>query len=92
MKSNEQGPDWQNLSILERNTVQPHAHLIPYEDWDTQDYDTSEWDTIPVPANWQLDGYGKPHYSSCPYPFPINPPYVPSAESGGLLSEKLGAA
>lgn len=35
------------------------------------------WPTIPVPSNWQMFGYGRPHYSSCPYPFPIDPPHVP---------------
>ncbi|WP_159881715.1 glycoside hydrolase family 2 TIM barrel-domain containing protein [Paenibacillus puerhi] len=40
-------------------------------------YSTSEWPLIPVPSNWQLQGYGRPHYSSCPYPFPIDPPHVP---------------
>ncbi|MGG1554752.1 glycoside hydrolase family 2 TIM barrel-domain containing protein [Paenibacillus ferrarius] len=40
-------------------------------------YDASGWDTLPVPSNWQLHGYGRPQYSSCPYPFPIDPPYVP---------------
>lgn len=33
--------------------------------------------TIPVPANWQFHGYGRPHYSSCLYPFPLDPPHVP---------------
>lgn len=41
-------------------------------------YDTSDWDQIPVPSNWQLHGYGIPHYSSSRYPFPIDPPNVPS--------------
>jgi beta-galactosidase/beta-glucuronidase len=35
------------------------------------------WDTLPVPGHWQLHGYGKPHYSSSYYPFPIDPPHVP---------------
>ncbi|MGB3727260.1 MAG: glycoside hydrolase family 2 TIM barrel-domain containing protein [Glaciecola sp.] len=26
------------------------------------DYDVSQWDDIPVPANWQLQGYGVPNY------------------------------
>jgi beta-galactosidase len=26
------------------------------------EYDVSEWDDIPVPANWQLQGYGAPNY------------------------------
>ena len=46
-------------------------------------YSTGDWDTIPVPSNWQLHGYGRPHYSSSYYPFPIDPPYVPSENPVG---------
>ncbi|XID90582.1 glycoside hydrolase family 2 TIM barrel-domain containing protein [Paenibacillaceae bacterium WGS1546] len=35
-------------------------------------------DTLAVPSNWQLHGYGRPQYSSCPYPFLLDPPHVPS--------------
>ncbi|MBN1666141.1 MAG: hypothetical protein JW862_03610, partial [Anaerolineales bacterium] len=35
-------------------------------------YDTSTWDTIPVPANWQLQGHDIPMYTNIQYPFPIN--------------------
>ncbi|QJD81974.1 glycoside hydrolase family 2 TIM barrel-domain containing protein [Cohnella herbarum] len=41
------------------------------------DFRDEDWDQIPVPGNWQMNGYGSPHYSSCPYPFPIDPPNVP---------------
>ncbi len=40
-------------------------------------YADRDWDELPVPGNWQLHGYGRPHYSSCPYPFPVDPPNVP---------------
>ncbi|MBD0378648.1 glycoside hydrolase family 2 TIM barrel-domain containing protein [Paenibacillus sedimenti] len=40
-------------------------------------YKTDDWSTIPVPGNWQMHGYGRPHYSSSYYPFPIDPPHVP---------------
>lgn len=33
-------------------------------------------DSIRVPSNWQMEGYGKPHYTNIQYPFPINPPYT----------------
>ncbi|MDQ1913639.1 glycoside hydrolase family 2 TIM barrel-domain containing protein [Paenibacillus sp. GD4] len=46
-------------------------------------YDDSGWDSIPVPSHWQLLGYGRPHYSSCPYPFPIDPPHVPTRNPVG---------
>ena len=41
-------------------------------------YDTSEWDTIEVPSNWQLQGYGTPLYSNMIYPFEKDPPRVMS--------------
>lgn len=42
------------------------------------DFDTSSWDTITVPSNWQIEGYGNMHYSDLWYNFPIRPPYVPT--------------
>ncbi|MBE0534637.1 MAG: DUF4981 domain-containing protein [Phycisphaerae bacterium] len=41
------------------------------------DFDVSAWDTIPVPSNWQMHGYGRPIYLNIQYPFPANPPYIP---------------
>jgi beta-galactosidase len=39
-------------------------------------FDVSGWDTIPVPSNWQLHGYGVPLYSNVDYPFAVDPPRV----------------
>ncbi len=42
-------------------------------------YDVSAWDDIPVPANWELLGYGYPIYVNIPYEWTRNPdpPHVP---------------
>ncbi|MGI9552194.1 MAG: sugar-binding domain-containing protein, partial [Aurantibacter sp.] len=40
-------------------------------------FDTSAWDKIPVPSNWELHGYGIPIYTNIVYPFPKNPPFIP---------------
>lgn len=40
------------------------------------DYDTSEWDDIKVPSNWEMEGYGTPIYTNTVYPFPKNPPFI----------------
>jgi beta-galactosidase len=40
------------------------------------DYDVSGWDDIPVPSNWQLEGYGIPLYSNIRFPFEPDPPRV----------------
>jgi len=34
-----------------------------------EDFDDSDWGTIPVPSNWQLHGHGYPIYTNIPYPF-----------------------
>ena len=39
-------------------------------------YDDSNWDTIEVPSNWQMKGYGTPIYTNVTYPFPKEPPYI----------------
>jgi len=39
-------------------------------------YDVSQWDEIPVPANWQLQGYGTPIYVNITHPFKVNAPRV----------------
>ncbi|MEV4754483.1 glycoside hydrolase family 2 TIM barrel-domain containing protein [Micromonospora sp. NPDC049559] len=41
------------------------------------------WDEIPVPAHWQLCGYGTPAYTNVRYPFPLDPPRVPEANPTG---------
>ncbi len=40
------------------------------------DYDANGWETLEVPANWEVNGYGTPIYVSAGYPFKIDPPYV----------------
>ncbi|PMP06753.1 beta-D-galactosidase [Vibrio breoganii] len=46
--------------------------------------DDSNWDTIPVPSNWQLQGYDKPIYTNVKYPFPNTPPQVPADNPTGI--------
>ncbi len=43
------------------------------------EYDVSKWDNIPVPSNWELEGYGIPIYVNQPYEFTKNPqpPLIP---------------
>jgi len=44
--------------------------LIP-EGFELLDCDDSAWDQLPVPSNWQMYGYGHPHYTNVIYPFPM---------------------
>ncbi|MBE6936307.1 MAG: hypothetical protein E7458_07360 [Ruminococcaceae bacterium] len=50
------------------------------EDW----LDLPMTRTMPVPGNWQMNGYGDPIYINVRYPFPYDPPYVPVENPGGL--------
>ncbi len=47
-------------------------------------FDASTWDTLPVPSNWQMHGYGIPHYTNVNFPIPADPPYVPQENPVGL--------
>lgn len=40
------------------------------------DFDDSDWDLLDVPSMWQFRGYGEPSYPNVEYPFPPNPPYI----------------
>ena len=46
-------------------------------------FDDSDWPVLPVPAHWQLHGYGAPAYTNVRYPFPIQPPHVPTDNPTG---------
>ena len=39
-------------------------------------YDASAWKTIPVPSNWEMQGYGTPIYTNSRYAFEANPPFI----------------
>ncbi|MCM4155797.1 glycoside hydrolase family 2 TIM barrel-domain containing protein [Gramella sp. AN32] len=46
------------------------------------DFNAKSWKTIPVPANWELHGYGTAIYTNTKYPFePVNPPFTPKDDN-----------
>ncbi|MEM8908347.1 MAG: glycoside hydrolase family 2 TIM barrel-domain containing protein, partial [Bacteroidota bacterium] len=44
-------------------------------------FDVAHWSSIQVPANWQMQGFGTPIYVNDRYPFPRNPPYIPTDDN-----------
>jgi len=47
-------------------------------DFYKSNYDVSTWDNIPVPSNWEVEGYGIPIYVNIRYPWGTgNPPFIP---------------
>lgn len=48
------------------------------KDFYKEDFNDNKWKTIPVPANWELHGYGTAIYTNTIYPFtPVEPPFTP---------------
>lgn len=47
------------------------------------EFQDSEWSTLPVPSNWQLHGFDRPIYTNVTYPFPLDPPFVPTENPTG---------
>ena len=56
-----------------RWTPVPDERIVKFYQTDFNDKD---WVGFPVPANWEVNGYGTPIYVSAGYPFKIDPPRV----------------
>lgn len=56
----------------------PDANTLPVG-FERPDFDVSSWKTIPVPADWQAEGYDQARYNNITYPFPANRPLIPHA-------------
>ena len=53
-------------------------------------FDSSKWDDITVPSNWELKGHGIPIYTNRTYMFPPNPPYIPhNLNNNGSYKKKF---
>lgn len=56
-------------------------HFVPEPsqrptDFYKENYDISQWDKIPVPSNWEMQGYDRPIYANVEYPHANTPPYI----------------
>ncbi|CAL9594450.1 glycoside hydrolase family 2 TIM barrel-domain containing protein [Streptomyces sp. enrichment culture] len=46
-------------------------------------YDAGGWAEVTVPGHWVLQGHGSPIYTNHLYPFPVDPPRVPTENPTG---------
>lgn len=46
-----------------------------------ESYDISNWDTMPVPGNWEFNGFGVPMYVNTGFGFNAKPPYIDREDS-----------
>ncbi|GAA2971686.1 glycoside hydrolase family 2 TIM barrel-domain containing protein [Microbacterium terrae] len=65
----------QSLDGAWRFRLSPSPWDAP-DDWRTGSA-AGEWDTIAVPAHWNLSGFGSPAYSNVQFPFPVDAPHPP---------------
>jgi beta-galactosidase len=76
-------PDPQHSTLCDSRTTENSAHNEERdEDGDFEELPV-EWSYIDVPGHWQLQGYGKPQYTNIVFPFPVNPPHVPTENPTG---------
>ena len=87
-------PNWNNLKVYRVGQLAPHDRIVPEGPWRMslngtwafRYYDTpaqavldpDHWDSIQVPGNIELQGFGVPVYVNMKNEFPSNPPYAPT--------------
>ena len=87
-------PHWNNLKVYRTGKLLPHDRVVPEGPWRMslngtwafRLYDNpaqaelapARWDSIRVPGNMELQGYGVPVYVNMKNEFPSNPPYAPT--------------
>ena len=87
-------PHWNNLKVYRTGALLPHDRIIPQGDWqrslngtwafhyfphpDSATLRPDHWDSIRVPGNIELQGFGVPVYVNMRNEFPSNPPYAPT--------------
>ncbi len=49
-------------------------------------HDCADAVAMPVPSNWQMQGFDTPIYTNVTYPIPVNPPFVPQQNPTGCYS------
>ena len=59
-------------------------------DFYKEDYDVSGWDKIPVPSNWEMQGYDHPIYDNVEYPHANTPPFINARRGFNNNGENYG--
>jgi beta-galactosidase len=84
----ERSPWFQSLNGAWKFTLCPQPEASP-EDFFSRGFDDQGWSEIPVPSNWTLQGYDRPHYTNVQMPFAEPPPTVPTQNPTGLYRRRF---
>jgi len=84
----ESSPWFQSLNGAWKFELSPRPEASP-EDFFRREFDDGGWAEIPVPSNWTLQGYDRPHYTNVQMPFPDPPPTVPRENPTGLYRRRF---
>lgn len=67
----------------------PTVDAVP-ADFVNSDYSVGEgWAKLPVPSNWTMHGYDRPHYTNVQMPFRNEPPSVPDENPTGCYRREF---
>lgn len=95
---------YENLNFISENRCKQRAYYIPQNGctmlngiWDFKFYNSDfeekyaelPWEKIDVPSCWQLRGYENPNYANAAYPYPYEPPYVPTKNPMGVYKRSF---
>ena len=90
---------YEDLNHISDNREKQRSYYIPTDGctmlngmWDFKFYNCDfeekytdiPWNKIDVPSCWQLKGYEAPNYANVAYPYPYEPPYVPTQNPMGV--------
>jgi beta-galactosidase len=78
-----ESPSHRSLNGLWQFSFFASPEAVP-EQWIEQD--CADAVAMPVPSNWQMQGFDTPIYTNVTYPIPVNPPFVPQQNPTGCYS------
>ena len=77
-------PDTKSLSLNGSWRLRVSATADAEDDsFAGEGYDAGDWAEVTVPGHWVLQGHGSPIYTNHLYPFPVDPPRVPTENPTG---------
>jgi len=78
--------DW-DFHLAPRPSEVPAAFIAP--DFAPDFAPDLPWAKLPVPSNWTMHGYDKPHYTNVQMPFDNEPPRVPDQNPTGCYRTRF---